>query len=602
MEIKEKLIKEQELLNASQYNAAGGENAAKLLMRLLGLNKINQIYAKHSNCTAEEFIDSVLEELGIQFEVSNEELERIPKSGAFISISNHPYGGIDGLILIKILSMVRSDYKLMANFLLQRIKPLSDNILAVNPFENKKDAASSIKGIKESLKHLKAGHCIGLFPAGEVSTYKTEPNVITDKKWDASIVKFIRKANVSVVPIYFEGSNSRIFHLLGLIHPTLRTIKLPSELFNKKNKVIKVRIGNPVFAKEQEEFADLAKFGRFLRAKIYSLQTAIEVKPFFKARLGKSKKVKPIAEPVRLQLMLNEIDAIKEKCFLFNNNEYHVYCSPYAQIPNIMQEIGRLREITFREVGEGTNSETDTDEFDLYYHHLFIWDTIRNQIVGAYRAGKGNEIYSTYGRKGFYINSLFKIEKKFSSVLNQSVELGRSFIVQEYQKKPMPLFLLWKGILYFLLKNPEFRYLIGPVSISNQFTNQSKAILVEFIKANHFNKELAALIKPRKAFKVKTKGIDTEILTTAAGTDMQKLDKTIKDIELKSLNIPVLVKKYLKLNGKIIGFNIDPKFNDALDGLLILDLYNVPIETITSLSKELNDHTILNRFAKIVEV
>lgn len=260
-----------------------------------------------------------------------------------------------------------------------------------------------------------------------------------------------------------------------------------------------------------------------------------------------------------------------------------------------MYELGRLREITFRSVGEGTNKSMDIDEYDLYYQHLFIWDSEAEKIVGAYRVGLGNEILTQYGVRGFYIQSLFRMKYRFKKVLKQSIELGRSFIIEEYQKKPLPLFLLWKGILYFLIKNEDYRYLIGPVSISNEFSEFSRSMIIKFVQLNYFNHEFARYIRPRMKYNVPGYNIDEDILLESA-ENLNKFDKLLSDIETSGFKMPVLLKKYLKLNGKIIGFNLDPKFNNALDGLLILDLFDVPMETIAALSKEIKDDAIMERF------
>ena len=281
---------------------------------------------------------------------------------------------------------------------------------------------------------------------------------------------------------------------------------------------------------------------------------------------------------------------------LFRSKNYSVYCAPTIKIPNILNEIGRLREVTFRAVGEGTNRSMDLDEFDLYYYHLFIWDNDTNRIVGAYRVGKGKDIIDRYGVKGFYIHTLFKIRKEMLPVLYESIELGRSFIVEDYQRKPFPLFMLWKGILYFLIKNPEYRYLVGPVTISGKYTDVSKELIMKFIKRNHWNEEFARYITPRCKYRVETNDPDVEVMVEASGDNIATLDKVIGDIEPSSDKLPVLLKKYISLNGRITGFNIDPKFNMCLDGLLILDLFDVPMSTVEALSKEINDATILTRF------
>ena len=593
-----KLITTEDIVKAAKLNRFGGAPTARVLMIMLRLNKINKLYSRISHLNGVGFIDQLIKLLKINFEVSEEEINRIPRTGAFITVSNHPYGGIDSLLLSKILMGTRPDYKILANFLMQRLDPVKDFILPVNPFEDRKDAKSSLSGIKTALKHLNDGFPLGIFPAGEVSSYNLDTVGISDREWQTPVLKMIKKAGVPVVPIYFHGTNSRLFHLLGLIHPTLRTARLPSELFNKSKKNIRIRIGHPVSVKEQNEFTDISRYGRFLRTKTYALGSTLEVQKFFKPRIFASAKPEEIIPPVSLEKIEKEIEILRENHLLFTSAEFDVFCAPSYYLPFIINEIGRLREDTFRLVGEGTNKTIDIDEFDLYYQQLFVWDRNGRKIVGAYRVGKGKDIMMQYGIKGFYIQTLFRFSHNFYPVLEKSIELGRSFIVADYQRKPMPLFLLWKGILYFLLKNPDYRYLIGPVSISNRFSEFSKGMIIKFILQNHYNNEFARYIRPRKKFSIKSahQDVDTDIIIESA-SDLNKFDKFIKDVEISGYNMPVLLKKYLKQNGRIIGFNIDPLFNNALDGLLILDLFDVPVETISSLSKEINDDSIMERFS-----
>ncbi|MRT94125.1 lysophospholipid acyltransferase family protein [Ancylomarina sp. 16SWW S1-10-2] len=592
-----KLVDPKDLLKASEsLGWFGGESFAKLLMYILRLNKLNDLYSANCEKTGVEFINGLIDDLGIKFEFDEEELKRIPLDGSFISVSNHPFGGIDGILLIKLLSDIRPDFKVMANFILQKIEPLKDCFLGVNPFEDRKAVASSMGGIKEALRHMSDGSPLGIFPAGEVSAYQSESKNITDKQWQPSILKLIKKAEVPVIPIHFQGSNSLIFYLMGMIHPILRTVKLPSELLNKKNKTIRIRIGNPISLKDQKGFTDINQYGRFLRAKTYMLGSAVEVKKFYENKSSsKKKKAVDIIPAVDVNLISKEIEGLSE-FLLFKAKNFSVYCAPSDDIPNLLIELGRLREITFREVGEGTNHSIDVDEYDLYYHQLFIWDEENKKIVGAYRVGKGKEILDKYGLKGFYLQSLFKMQKAFQPVLSESIELGRSFIVKEYQRKPMPLFLLWKGIMYFLLKNPECRYLIGPVSISNDYSNSSKDLIIKFIMRNYFDYDMGQFIKSRKKFKVKVKGLDMDILLEAAKNDINKLDKLIGDFEVSNAKLPVLLKKYISLNAKIVGFNIDPNFNDCLDGLIVVDLFDVPVKMIESLTKEINNEEVTSRF------
>ena len=583
------------LLGSHGLNRFRESLVSKLVMYILRLHKLDKLNAKVHDDDPEAVLDSLIEALGVTIEVKEEDLEKIPKNGPFITVSNHPFGGLDGIVLVRLLCKLRPDYKIMSNFLLKKIDPLQDYILGLEPADGKN--ASNMRVIKEAIRHVIDGKPLGIFPAGEVSSYQADSNHVEDKEWDASVVKLVKMGKVPVIPIYFKGSNSLLFYLLGMIHPVLKTIKLPSELLNKKNRVVKLRIGNPISVETQNTFHDIAQYGKFLRAKTYLLGSALEVKKFF----IKSQKAMPKAEPVAAEtesaVLKKEIEGIAEDYLLFNMKNYDIYCSPSVKIPNVLNEIGRLREVTFRAVGEGTNRSIDLDEYDLYYYHLFIWDREEEKIVGAYRVGKGKEIVDRYGMKGFYINSLFKMRKEMLPVLYESIELGRSFITEEYQRKPLPLFMLWKGILYFLLKNPEYRYLIGPVTISGKYTEVSKELIMRFIQENHYSHELAKYVIPRSKYQVHSEEPGVQVMLDAAQKDISVLDKMIGDIEPSSDKLPVLLKKYISLNAKIIGFNIDPKFNMCLDGLLILDIFDVPMKTIESLSKEINDDTILSRFS-----
>jgi len=591
------LITPEELSRIARMDNAGGALLARFLMRVLKFDKVNNLYTKSAQTDPLSFINAVLQELECNFIIDPADLKRIPQKGPFIVVANHPYGGLDALILIKFMLAARPEFKVMGNFLLERIEPLKDLLLAVNPFETHKEARSSVTGIKHALQDLQKGHPIGIFPAGEVSSHQEDRRIIQDREWQPAVIKFIKKAEVPIVPVYFHGTNSRLFHFLGKIHPLLRTAKLPSELFNKKNKTIHVRIGMPIGVKEQKGFLDTAQYGRYLRARTYALGTGIEARKFFRPmRSIRVKKQQPIEQEGDRQALIKEVNYIKKEYHLFTTKNYTIFCAPSIQMPLLINELGRLREITFRAVGEGTNRPLDIDEYDLYYHQLVMWDEEAQQVVGAYRIGKGKDILALYNMKGFYLTSLFKISKQFAPIMEESIELGRSFITQAYQRKPMPLFLLWKGILFFLLKHPEYRYLIGPVSISNDFSQYSKSLIVQYIKRYHYREEFARFIRSKKRFKVHTdKLVESQLFLEQAEQNLSTLDKVIQDIE-RTYKFPILLKKYLQLNAKIIGFNVDPKFNNALDGLIILDIMDVPEDFIKTLSKELNDASILERF------
>ena len=559
-----------------------------ILIKVLRISAINRIYDNNKDKSDLEFLNGILDDCKIKFEIPEEDLKRIPKEGAFITVSNHPLGGIDGVLLLKLLIEKRADYKIIANFLLHRVAPLKPYVMPVNPFETRKDAKSSIAGIKSALLHLREGKPLGIFPAGEVSTYK-DGKLNVDKPWEEGAVRLIRKANVPIIPIYFHAKNSRLFYLLSKISGTLRSAKLPSEVMSQGGRVIKVRIGKPISVKDQNEFKELPAFYEFIRRKTYMLANPFEKahKLLSTKNIKIRKTAKQIAPQRNSDLFVKEVEALREReGRLLQSKNYEVFFASAKEIPNLIHEIGRLREITFRAVGEGTNKEIDLDKFDKYYNHLLLWDAVSNKLVGAYRMGLGKEIYKKYGINGFYVQTLFRIEPELYQMMENTIEMGRAFIIGEYQQKPMPLFLLWKGIVHVTLRHPEYKYLMGGVSISNQFSDFSKSLMIEFMKSHYYDPYIAQYIHPKKEYKVKLKDDDKDFVFDATKADMQKFDKIIDEIEPGALRIPVLIKKYVKQNARLVAFNVDPKFNNAVDGLMYIKVEDIPQSTVKPVMEE----------------
>jgi len=560
-----------------------------IILKILKISTINKIYNRNKHRSNLEFLDALLKEFKIRFEIPEEDLKRLPKEGAYITVSNHPLGGVDGILLLKLMIEQRSDFKIIANFLLHKIEPLIPYIMPVNPFENRKDVKSSVTGFKNALLHLKEGHPLGIFPAGEVSTYR-DGKLLVDKPWEAAAMKLAKKAKVPIVPIYFHAKNSPLFYRLSKISDTLRTAKLPSELLTQKNRVIKVRIGRPISVKDQEQHETLEEFSDFIRKKTYMLSNAFENPKILKnisSSIKINKAPKKIITPVNPLIMRSEVDDLRSKNFrLLQSKNYEVYLAPAATIPNILREIGRLREITFREIGEGTNKAIDLDHFDSYYYHMFLWDTEAECLAGAYRMGLGTEIYEAFGINGFYLQDLFRFEPELHDMMSKSIELGRAFIIKQYQQKPMPLFLLWKGIVHTTLRFPNHKYLIGGVSISNRFSNFSKSLMIEFMKSHYYDPYLAQYVHPKKEFKVKLKDADKDFVFDATEADLNKFDKIIDEIEPGALRLPVLLKKYIKQNARLIAFNVDPLFNNAVDGLMYIRISDLPDSTVRPVLEE----------------
>ncbi|MEL6656287.1 MAG: GNAT family N-acetyltransferase [Bacteroidota bacterium] len=290
-----------------------------------------------------------------------------------------------------------------------------------------------------------------------------------------------------------------------------------------------------------------------------------------------------IAPSLKKEKITAEIHQLPEAFKLMSRSQYDVFLVPAAAIPTVLQEIGRLREITFRAVGEGTGKERDIDAFDEFFHNLFIWDREAQQIVGGYRLGFGQELADAYGVAGHYISTLFDIEPEAYPLLRQSLELGRSYVIPAYQKGYLPFFLLWRGILLTLIRHPQYRYLIGPVSISKFYSDVCKSMIVQFVKRYYYDQELAQSFHPRTPFLPKVQEMELDKIT---GQRLQDLETFLANIEPEHMKLPIMLKQYTKLNARFISFNLDPNFSDALDGLMILNLADLPPNIIQLLEEK----------------
>lgn len=561
---------------------------AHLIHKMAQLEQVNTLYQNLSERQGLDFIQGVFNQLNISIAISEDHLQRLPESGPCVVVANHPFGALDGLAMIQELSKRRSDVKVMANFVLSKIAPIQDYFIAVNPFEHQ-EKRNNKTGVRACLEHVQNGGCLVVFPAGEVSTFEEGSwTSISDRRWQNSVIKLIQRTNARIVPVCFDGANSFLFHLLGKINPQLRTLALPSEMFKRKDRKIEMMVGKAIQVEDWKLLEDSAVLSRFLRAKVYALSSDVRVKKrFFQPNvLIRKRKPKEVADPVPQVNILEELAHLEDSKIL-THGKFTVYLTKANQIPYLLDEIGRQREITFRSVGEGTGQSRDLDEFDLYYYHLILWDDEAQKLVGAYRMGRGTEILEYYGKKGFYMSSLFKMSNSFKPYLMQSVELGRSFVVQEYQRQRWPLFLLWQGITLSLKNFEEVRFIMGPVTMSDTYKNMSKHIMIQFLEKHYGDSEMSSMVKPRvKVKKDKSKEEDAETLLTEVKNDLKKVDKIIAEIEPMGLQMPVLYKKYLAQNAKIIAFNRDPLFNDAIDAFMVLDIELMPESDVKAHLKE----------------
>ncbi len=597
------LISRQDLIKITGLSKLGilKNPIASSIMGITKLGKLNKFYdsVKKNNGTA--FFEAFLKELNVKYVAFEEDLAKIPKTGPFILVANHPLGAIDGILMCKILTDIRPDFKIMGNFLLQKIDPMKDYVIPVNPFETRKDAYSSIHGMRETLKHLQNGGCIGIFPAGEVSNKNNSTNEILDKDWEIPALKLIKKAKVPVVPMYFHAKNSRIFYSLSKLHPDLQTLMLPSEMLKKQDKPVRIRIGRPVSPKIQEEYESVAEFGDFLRKKVYMMKSYYDrrksITELFKLsnlplkfpHKSGQEVVQNIIDETPIENILKDIQNLNDKDkLLFKNANYEVYFTEYDEIPSIMREIGRQRELTFRAIGEGTNLPFDLDEYDKHYHHLILWDSAAQKIAGAYRMALGSHVMKNNGIDGFYTSSLFEYDQELRPFFRKVIEMGRAYVSLEYQQKPLPLFLLWRGIVHVCLRNPEHKFLMGGVSISNRFSDFSKSLMIEFMRSHYYDPVVAQYVHPKNDYKVRLKEKEKSLFFDGVENDLNKFDKLIDDIE-PEMRLPVLIKKYIKQNAKVIAFNVDPNFNDAIDGLMYIRISDLPESTIKPVLEELSE-------------
>ena len=549
-----------------------------LLGGVLSLRAINRVYDDVVASGGEvDIFARILERLNVEWDFRGGSLASIPTAGPLIVTSNHPFGLLDALLLGNLLNLVRRDFKIMGNVILHNIPAVRPYVIPVNPFESREAIAQNIKPLRDCVKWLQGGNVLGIFPAGEVSSLKLKSRLVQDREWNPTLGWIARKTGTPVLPVTFHGRNSAVFQLAGIINPRLRTALLPREMLKKQNTCISISIGSPVTRKQIAQFEDNKTLTRFLRFKTDLLRLR-ELPEKRSRRWLRGQKVPlqqpvPVASPASPEKIRLEVQAIPEDQQLISSKGFLVFHASARQIPFLLEEIGRQREISFREIGEGTGKATDLDRFDAYYRHLVCWNQEKREIAGAYRFGLMDRIVRDHGLQGLYINTLFDIKPQLMAAINPAIEMGRSFIRRDYQKNFMPLMLLWKGISHFILRNPDYKIMIGPVSISKNFRSLSKRVIIEYLLQYHREDTLFQLVKPKNPPRLKTKGVagrKKEALVLPR--DVGDISDIISEIEPEPSGMPILIRKYLRLGGKVLSFNLDPDFSNVIDGLIMVDV------------------------------
>jgi putative hemolysin len=565
------------------------------LSRVTGIERLDRMYRQlPSELRGAEFALAALRELGVTFDITQSEYERIPTEGPVVITANHPFGAIDGLAAIATIASRRPDMKVIATTALASIPALTESIIAVDNFGLRDRRSSNMVAARQALRHVWGGGALLIFPAGEVASLDLSKGCIADPAWKRSAITLIRSAKAPVVPLYVHGSNSIGFQLAGLLHPALRTALLPREVANKRGKRLDLRFGNPIPSERIATIDDPKKLEKLLRIRLYALAAPRPGIAEETHRTPLDASEVPIEPPQPTYYLQREIDSLMPSSLLTELGSLQVFVAAATEVPAILREIGRLREETFRAVGEGTGAAVDLDIFDQRYEHLFAWDSKKRCIVGAYRLAKIDHIRREYGRQGFYLTTLFEFREPFFVMMGPALELGRSFIRREYQRGFAPLLALWRGIAEYISRNPRYSKLIGPVSISADYDQASHALLVRYLKWHHFDPVMASLVKPRAPFRA----THTLANLNREAQDIDGLD-ALSDLlpeQDAKRQVPVLLRQYLKLGGQVVGFNVDSNFGNCLDCLTIVDLKKTPDSV---LSKYMSAES-LQRFRKPV--
>jgi putative hemolysin len=555
------------------------------LEHLLGLRQCRGLYEQvRSQKNSHHFMHEVLRRMEVRPQVQPEDLENIPEKGPVVVVGNHPFGGIEGIIMADILLSCRPDVKIVANLLLNRIPQLRDLTIPVDPFGRSHSARANIAPVREALKWLKRGGLLLVFPAGEVSHLRLGRFEVADPLWSPTIGRLIRDTRAPVLPVFFGGHNGLGFQAAGLIHPRLRTVLLARQLMGMRGRTVPVHIGRLIPFRWLQRYADEAELMAYLRWRTYLLGHPARrprrgLKPTAAAVFLKPR---PLAAPQSADACRREIESLPTAQRLAQSGAQSVWQATAEQIPHVLQEIGRLRELSFRAANEGTGQPLDLDRFDAHYLHLFIWNEDAAEIVGAYRVGATDRIIERHGRRGLYSSTLFDSRMEFFRRLGPALELGRSFVRPEYQRSYSPLLLLWKGIGGFIARQPRYRMLFGPVSISRDYSDLSRHLIATTLLQHCQAKDLALMVKPRHPANLRSIRVRGCVHSPhpSCFQDFREICAVIADVEFKQRDVPVLLRHYLNLGGQLLAFNIDRSFGRVMDGLIVVDLAQTDRKTL----------------------
>jgi putative hemolysin len=548
--------------------------------KFLPVERVRDLYRRVRRSPEGFGLENLLAEMRVDLRVDAADAARIPATGAVVVVANHPFGMLDGAVLAVLLTRVRPDVKVMTNYLLRDVPELARHCIFVNPFQSERgifpnSIDTNRRAVREALEWLQSGGMLAVFPAGEVSHWQFPQGEIADPAWNDTAARLIRRTGAAALPVYFCGRNSVSFHLFGMMHPRLRTAFLLQEFLQQEGRTVEVRVGSEIPGDSVAGLAEDREAIEYLRWRTYLLARRrrqekswpVTVRSNISAKV--QERIAP-AEPV--ELLVAELKQLAPDRCLAESGDLAVYLAKANETPRMLQEVGRLREVTFRLAGEGTGKRRDLDRFDRYYWQVLLWHKTKQELVGAYRAGNTAEILAERGVSGLYTSTCFRYDARLFEKIGPALELGRSFVRPEYQRQYAPLLLLWKGIARLLATHAEAPVLFGAVSISNDYSKASREMIYRFFEARMRDDELTGLIEPRRPFRpAGLRPWDCRAMCHALH-DVEELSQPITDVESDGKGLPVLLRQYAKIGGKMVGFNVDRKFSNVLDGLVVVDL------------------------------
>jgi len=559
---------------ASPLHSPGLFPFQRLMRRFMPVDRVRDLYRRALQPSDRSILENVLSEMRVQCRVTNADLGRIPLAGAALVTCNHPFGLLDGAVLGAILSRVRSDVRVLTNVLLAEIPELHEHCIFVDPFGGEESVARNRRGVKQAVEWLRASGLLAMFPAGEVSHLRWQKMDIADPQWNTMAARLVRLTGAMALPVFLPGCNSATFQALGLLHPALRTTWLMNEFLQQTDRTVEVRIGSRIGAETIARYASDRAATDYLRWRTYILSRRRPPRPSplpFKS-LVPQKGQSSVVPAVSADALAGNLQSLNPAAKIYESADFAVYCGKAREMPEILQEIGRLREVTFRAAGEGTGKNQDIDRFDHYYSHIVLWSKSNREIVGAYRLGLTTEILPRMGVPGLYTSTLFRYAPALFEQFGPALELGRSFVRPEYQRQYSPLLTLWKGIGRYLAQNPQFAVLFGAVSISNCYSRWSRELMVRFFQSHEPTGQFAHYIRPRRPFHPGWMRPGDGFSQGDHFQDIEQLTDPISDVETDGKSVPILIKHYVKLGGQMLSFNVDKAFSNVLDGFVVVDL------------------------------